>query len=62
MGNSVKRSSRRVVAWLSKHHVPLIVLLSLLHIGLSCIHARGSGGIDRILAAVGHVVRLALLA
>jgi hypothetical protein len=46
MGNLVKRSSRRVMAWLGKHHVALVVLLSLLHIGLSCIHARDSGGAD----------------
>jgi hypothetical protein len=46
MGNSVKGWYGRIVAWLSKHHVALVVLLSLLHIGLSCLHARDSGGAD----------------
>ncbi len=45
MGNLVNRSFRRVVAWLGGHHVALVVLLSLLHVGLSCIHARDSGGV-----------------
>jgi len=44
MDNSVKRSFRRAGQWLNIHHVALIVLLSLLHIGLTCIHARDSGG------------------
>lgn len=47
MGNLVKRSSGRVFAWLNRHHVAFVVLLSLLHIGLSCIHVRDSGGADR---------------
>ncbi len=43
MGNRLKR----VAALLNKYHLGLVVLLSLVHIGLSCIHVRESGRADR---------------
>ncbi len=50
MDNQVKRLPRRTVAWLREHHVSLVVLLSVLHIGLSCIHVRDSGEADSLCA------------
>lgn len=49
MGNSVKRLFRRAGVWLGKHHVALVAMLSALHIGLSVIHVRDSGGADPFL-------------
>lgn len=46
MGNMVTRSVGRVLGWLTKHHVLVVIALSLVHIGLSCIHVRDSGGAD----------------
>jgi hypothetical protein len=46
MDRLVTWSSGRALAWLRRHHVTLVVLLSFLHIGLSCTHVRESGGAD----------------
>jgi hypothetical protein len=46
MDNIVTGSVGRVLGWLTKHHVQLIIALSLVHIRLSCIHVRDSGGAD----------------
>jgi hypothetical protein len=46
MDNSLKQTVRRVCNWLNKKHVLLICLLSVVHIGLSCIHTRDSGRAD----------------
>jgi hypothetical protein len=60
VGNSVKRSLRRVVGWLNVHHVALVITLSLFHIGLSCIHVRDSGGSDSVDIAT-RLVRIPLI-
>lgn len=57
MDNLLRRSRSRVVLWIRSHYLSLAVLLSLLHIGLSCIHVRDSGGADPLAGAKRpHVV------
>ena len=42
---------RDVVGWLKKWSFEIAVMLSILHIGLACIHARDSGGTNLTLAS-----------
>lgn len=36
----------RTRRWISNHSLLLVVLLSIIHVGLACIHSRDSGGAD----------------
>jgi hypothetical protein len=46
MGIKMKQAVRGVRNWLQKYHVVLVCILSVIHIGLSCIHTRDSGRTD----------------
>jgi hypothetical protein len=43
MGGKVHRLCEAVRPWTVRHDLLIVVVLSLLHIGLSCMHARESG-------------------
>jgi hypothetical protein len=40
------RLCEAAVSWINLHHIPLVIVLSVAHIGLSCMHARESGTFD----------------
>lgn len=46
MDIKLKQAVRYVLVWLNKWHVMIVCLLSVIHIGLSCIHTRDSGRAD----------------
>lgn len=46
MDNKMKQTVLNTSHWLNKHHVLLVCILSVTHIGLSCIHTRDSGRAD----------------
>ena len=46
MDIKMKQTVRTVRDWLNKKHLLLVCLLSVVHIGLSCIHTRDSGTTD----------------
>ncbi len=48
MDNIMKRVVRNVRIWLNKYHILLVCILSVAHIGLSCIHTRDSGRADLV--------------
>jgi len=43
MDKKMKQVVRNARIWLNKYHVLLVCILSVAHIGLSCIHTRDSG-------------------
>jgi len=46
MSSTMRRLCESVRSWVNCHHVKIVVLLSLVHIGLSCMHSRESGTLD----------------
>lgn len=46
MDNKMNQVVRNVGIWLNKYHVLLVCILSVAHIGLSCIHTWDSGRTD----------------
>lgn len=49
MVKSTENERRTQLAWVKKHHVFLVVVLSVIHILLARGHARDSGGADPLL-------------
>jgi hypothetical protein len=43
MDNKMKHVVRNARIWLNRYHVLFVCILSVAHIGLSCIHTRDSG-------------------
>ena len=48
MDEKMKETVRKAGNWLNKYHVLLVCILSVAHIGLSCIHTRDSGRADLV--------------
>ena len=46
MDNKMNQVVRNAKIWLNKYHLLLVCILSVAHIGLSCIHSRDSGRAD----------------
>jgi|GEM_PF-5077842 len=46
MDNKLQRSAQDVRNWIGKRHLLIVCLLSVIHIGLSCIQTRDSGTAD----------------
>lgn len=46
MDNKMNQVVRNTGIWLNRYHVLLACILSVAHIGLSCIHTRDSGRAD----------------
>jgi hypothetical protein len=46
MGKSIHGVLARLLRWLNRHHLFLVLLLSALHLGLAHMHVRDSGRTD----------------
>ena len=48
MDNKIKVTVRKIANWLSKKSIVIVIIISIFHIGLTCIHTRESGRADLI--------------